>query len=134
MIEKNGTWSLVDKPFDKKTIGVKWVFKVKLNTHGPINKYKARLVVKGYAQQFGVNFFDTFALVARLDTIRLLLALSAHQNWKVYQLDVKSAFLNDFLEEEIYVEQLEGFVKKGEDNKVLLFKKTLYGLKQAPRA
>ena len=134
MIEKNGTWSLVDKPFDKKIIGVKWVFKVKQNADGSINKYKARLVVKGYAQQFGVDFFDTFAPVARLDTIRLLLALSAHQNWKVYQLDVKSAFLNGFLEEEIYVEQPEGFVAKGEENKALLLKKALYGLKQAPRA
>jgi len=134
MIEKNGTWSLVDKPFDKKTIGVKWVFKVKLNANGSINKYKARLVVKGYAQQFGVDFFDTFAPVARLDTIRLLLALSAHQNWKVYQLDVKSAFLNGLLEVEIYVEEPKRFVKMGEDNKVLLLKKALYGLKQAPRA
>jgi len=77
-------------------------------------------VVKGYAQQFEVDFFDTFAPMARLDTIRLLLALSAHQNWKVYKLDVKSAFFNGFLKEEIYVEQPEGFVKKGEENKVLL--------------
>jgi len=84
MIEKNEAWSLIDKPFDKKTIGVKWVFKIKLNVDGSINKYKARLVIKGYAQQFGIDFFDTFVPVARLDTIRLLLALLAHQNWKVY--------------------------------------------------
>jgi len=134
MIEKNETWSLVNRPFDKKIIGVKWVFKIELNVDGSINKYKARLVVKGYAQQYGIDFFDTFAPVARLDTIRLLLALSAHQNWKVYQLDVKSAFLNGFLEEEIYVEQPEGFVKLGAEDKVFKLKKALYGLKQAPKA
>ena len=131
MIEKNETWSLVDRPFDKKTIGVKWVFKIKLNADGSINKYKVRLVVKGYVEQFGTDFF---APVARLDTIRLLVALSVHQNWKVYQLDVKSAFLNGFLEEEIYVEQPEGFVKLGANDKVFKLKKALYGLKQAPKA
>jgi len=90
-------------------------------------------MVKGYAQQFGVDFFDTFAPVARLDTIRMLLALSANKNWKLYQLDIKSAFLNGFLEEEIYVEQPEGFVAKGGEDKVLRLKNDLYGLKQTPR-
>ena len=92
------------------------------------------LVVKGYAQVFGVDYFDTFAPVARLDTIRMLLAITTQKQWKIYQFDVKSAFLNGFLKEEIYVEQLEGFAAKGDEDKVYLLKKALFGLKQAPRA
>ena len=134
MIEKNKTWELIDRPQNKKVIGVKWVYRTKLNVDGSINKHKARLVVKGYAQVFGVDYSDTFAPITRLDTIRLLLAIAAQMNWRVYQLDVKSAFLNGILKEEIYVEQPEGFVKKGEEAKVFLLKKALYGLKQAPRA
>lgn len=134
MIEKNRTWELVDRPQDRKVIGVKWVYRTKLNADGSINKHKARLVVKGYAQIFGVDYSDTFAPVARLDTIRILLAVAAQMNWKVYQLDVKSAFLNGVLHEEIYVEQPEGFVKNEEKDKVYLLKKAIYGLKQAPRA
>nr|KYP52897.1 Retrovirus-related Pol polyprotein from transposon TNT 1-94 [Cajanus cajan] len=134
MIEKNQTWILVEKPQGRKVIGVKWVYRTKLNADGSINKHKARLVVKGYAQIFGVDYSDTFAPVARLETIRLLLAIAAQKNWKVYQLDVKSAFLNGFLQEEIYVEQPQGFVKEGEEDKVYLLKKALYGLKQAPRS
>jgi len=134
MIEKNQTWKLVERPQNRKVIGVKWVFRTKLNADGTINKHKARLVVKGYAQVFGVDFSETFAPVARLDTIRLLLAIAAQKGWKVFQLDVKSAFLNGFLEEEIYVDQPEGFIVKGHEDKVYLLKKALYGLKQAPRA
>ena len=113
MIEKNDTWVLMDKPLHKKVIGVKWVYRTKQNADSSINKYKARLVVKGYAQVFGVDFLETFAPVARLDTIRLLLALYAQKNWKVYQLDVKFAFLNGYLQEEIYIEQTRGFEVKG---------------------
>ncbi|CAL5331407.1 unnamed protein product [Camellia sinensis] len=134
MIEKNHTWELMEKPQNRKIIGVKWVFRTKLNADGSVNKYKARLVVKGYAQIYGVDFSETFAPVARLDTIRLLLAIAAQKDWKIYQLDVKSAFLNGFLQEEIYVEQPEGFVMQGHEDKVYLLKKALYGLKQAPRA
>ena len=105
-----------------------------MNADSSINKFKARLVVKGYAQEYGVDYSDTFAPVARMDTIRLLLAVAAHKNWKVFQLDVKSAFLNGVLQEEIYVEQPAGFVVQGKADKVYLLKKALYGLKQAPRA
>ncbi|RVW37574.1 Retrovirus-related Pol polyprotein from transposon RE1 [Vitis vinifera] len=134
MIEKNDTWELVDRPQHRKVIGVKWVYRTKLNADGSVNKYKARLVVKGYSQVFGVDFSETFAPVARLDTIRMLLALTAQKGWKTYQLDVKSAFLNGYLQKEIYVEQPEGFQVKGQEEKVYLLKKALYGLKQAPRA
>ena len=87
----------MNKPQHKKPINVKWVYRTKLNVDGSINKYKAKLIVKGYAQVFGVDFSETFALVARLDTIRMLLALAAQKGWKVYQLHVKSTFLNGYL-------------------------------------
>ena len=88
------------------------MFRKKENVDGSINKYKARLVVKGYAQVFGVDYFDTFAPITRLDTFRMLLAIATQKQWKIYQLDVKSAFLNGFLKEEIYVEQPEGLQKE----------------------
>ncbi|CAL9015740.1 unnamed protein product, partial [Prunus brigantina] len=134
MIEKNETWELVDRPSDKPVIGVKWVYKTKLNLDGSIQKHKARLVVKGYAQKPGIDFNETFAHVARLDTIRTLIALAAQKGWKLYQLDVKSAFLNGVLKEEVYVDQPDGFVTTNYEDKVYKLKKALYGLKQAPRA
>ncbi|GKV25217.1 hypothetical protein SLEP1_g34687 [Rubroshorea leprosula] len=134
MFEKNATWKLVDRPTNKNVLGVKWVYKVKLNSDGSLNKCKARLVVKGYSQLAGIDFTETFAPVARFDTIRLLFAMAAQKSWLIYQLDVKLAFLNGKLKEEIYVEQPDGYVKKGAEHKVYLLKKALYGLKQAPRA
>ena len=105
MIDKNETWQLVERPKNHKVIEVKWVFKTKLNPDGLICKHKARLVVKGYAQQYGVDYQETFAHVARYDTIRLLFVLVAQNSWHIHKLDVKSAFLNGFVDEEIYVEQ-----------------------------
>ncbi|KAM1461179.1 hypothetical protein ACFX11_045561 [Malus domestica] len=134
MIEKNNTWELVDRPFDKPIIGVKWVYKTKLNLDGSVQKNKARLVAKGYSQKPGIDYNETFAPVARLDTIRTLIALAAQKEWNLYQLDVKSAFLNGTLKEEVYVEQPQGFVKESEETKVYKLNKALYGLKQAPRA
>lgn len=133
-IEKNQTWELTTLPEGFKAIGVKWVYKTKLNEDGKVEKYKARLVVKGYAQSYGVDYTEVFAPVARLDTIRTILALAAQSNWEVFQLDVKSAFLHGELEEDVYVKQPEGYIKKGEEEKVYKLKKALYGLKQAPRA
>ncbi|BBH04777.1 BURP domain-containing protein, partial [Prunus dulcis] len=134
MIEKNATWELVDRPTEKPVIGVKWVFKTKLNLDGSVQKNKARLVAKGYSQKPGIDYNETFAPVARLDTIRTLIALAAQKSWKLFQLDVKSAFLNGILEEEVYIDQPEGFVVKGSESKVYKLYKALYGLKQAPRA
>ena len=99
MINKNETWQLVERPKNHKVIGVKWVFKTKLNPDGLICKHKARLVVKGYAQQYGVDYQETFAHVARYDTIRLLFVLVAQNSWHIHKLDVKSAFLNGFVDE-----------------------------------
>ncbi|CAM8965989.1 unnamed protein product [Rhodiola kirilowii] len=133
-IEKNKTWELVNLPANARSIGVKWVFKTKLNEDGKIDKCKARLVVKGYSQKKGVDYTEVFAPVARWDTIRIMLAIAAQSGWKVFQLDVKSAFLYGELKEVVYVDQPEGYVKVGEENKVYRLKKALYGLKQAPRA
>ncbi|KAK4394488.1 Retrovirus-related Pol polyprotein from transposon RE2 [Sesamum angolense] len=134
MIEKNNTWELADRPKDKEVIGVKWIYKTKLNADGSIQKHKTRLVAKGYSQLPGIDYTETFAPVARLDTIRALIAIAANKKWKIYQMDVKSAFLNGYIDEEIYVEQPQGFIAKGSEEKVLRLKKALYGLKQAPRA
>ena len=105
VIEKNGTWQLVEKLKDKEIIGVKWIYRVKYHSNGRVQRLKARLVAKGYSQQSGVDFHETFAPVARLDTIRTIIPVATQKGWLLYQLDIKSTFLNGKLEEEIYVEQ-----------------------------
>ncbi|KAJ3692026.1 hypothetical protein LUZ60_012376 [Juncus effusus] len=133
-IERNQTWELVELPKGSQPIGVKWVYKKKMNAQGEIQRYKARLVAKGYRQKAGINYDEVFAPVARMETIRLLIAQAAQFKWQIFQMDVKSAFLNGVLEEEVYVEQPPRYMKIGEEKKVLKLKKALYGLKQAPRA
>ena len=133
-IENNNTWELTNLPAGAKTIGLKWIFKTKLNENGEVEKYKARLVAKGYSQQYGVDYTEVFAPVARWDTIRMVIALAAQKGWNVYQLDVKSAFLHGELNEEVFVDQPQGYVKKGDELKVYKLRRALYGLKQAPRA
>ncbi|GKC46008.1 retrovirus-related pol polyprotein from transposon TNT 1-94 [Tanacetum coccineum] len=114
-------------------ITLKWIYKVKLELGG-ILKNKARLVARGYRQEEGIDFEESFALVARLEAIRIFLVFAAHMNMVVYQMDVKTAFLNGNLREEVYVSQPNGFVDKDKPNHVYKLKKALYGLKQAPRA
>ena len=133
-IEKNHTWHLVDLPAGVKAIGLKWVFKVKRNPDGSVNKYKARLVAKGYVQRHGIDYDEVFAPVARIETIRLIIALAASHGWEIHHLDVKTAFLHGDLKEEVYVKQPEGFKVQGSEEKVYKLSKALYGLKQAPRA
>ncbi|WVZ61109.1 hypothetical protein U9M48_011031 [Paspalum notatum var. saurae] len=133
-IEQNKTWSLVDLPAGQRAIGLKWVFKLKRDEHGNISKFKARLVAKGYVQRQGVDYEEVFAPVARMKSVRILLAVAAHRGWAVHHMDVKSAFLNGELAEEVYVVQPPGFVAAGHERKVLKLHKALYGLKQAPRA
>lgn len=133
-IKKYGTWELVYAPDGVKVIEVKWVYRTKLNENGDVDKCKARLVAKGYAQEKGVDYNEVFAQVARWDTIRMVIALAARNGWKLFQLDVKSAFLHGELQEDVYVSQPPGYVVTGEEDKVYKLKKALYGLKQAPRA
>lgn len=133
-IQRNQTWELTDLPPGKKTVGLKWVFKSKYHSDGSLHKHKARLVAKGYSQKQGVDFEDTFSPVARLETVRTFLALAAQLKWPIFQLDLKSAFLNGDLQEEVFVDQPEGFIVAGSEDKVYRLKKALYGLRQAPRA
>ncbi|GKF60926.1 retrovirus-related pol polyprotein from transposon TNT 1-94, partial [Tanacetum coccineum] len=114
-------------------ITLKWVYKVKVDELGGILKKKARLVARGYRQEEGINFEESFALVVRLEAMRIFLAFSAHMNIVVYQVDVKTAFLNGNMREEVYVSQPDRFVDKDNPNHVYKQKKALYGLKQAPR-
>ena len=127
-------WELVPRPKGVNVIGTKWIFKNKSDEHGIIIRSKSRLVAQGYTQVEGIDFDETFASVARLESIRILLAIASHLNFKLYQMDVKSAFLNGMLQEEVYVEQLKGFVDPHKPDDVYKLKRALYGLKQAPRA
>ena len=132
--EKNNVWKLVPPPEDKNIIETKWVFRNKMDEAGVVVRNKARLVAKGYSQQEGIDYDETFAPVARLEAIRIFLAFAAHSNFKVYQMDVKSAFLNGELAEEVYVTQPPGFESDEFPHFVYRLLKALYGLKQAPRA
>ena len=133
-IQTNKTWELTALPASHRDIGLKWVFKVKRDPDGKIIKHKAQLVAKGYAQREGVDFEEVYAPVARIETVRLLIALAAQKGWQVHHMDVKSAFLNGDLSEEVYVQQPPRFVVKNGSGKVIKLKKALYGLRQAPRA
>ena len=132
-ILQNHTWELVNLPPGCKPLGSKWIFKRKLKADGSVDKYKARLVIKGYRQKEGLDYFDTYSPVTRINSIRMVLAIAALRNLEVHQMDVKTAFLNGDLNEEIYMEQPEGFVAPGQEKKVCKLVKSLYGLKQAPK-
>ncbi|MCO5609434.1 hypothetical protein L7F22_063660 [Adiantum nelumboides] len=131
---KNDTWKLVDLPQGKKTIGSKWVYKVKLNVNGSIDKHKARLVAKGFAQHYGEDYDETFAPVAKMTMVRLTIALATFFGWILTQMDVNNAFLNGNLEEEVYMHQPQGYVDYNHAHKVCQLRKALYGLKQTSRA
>nr|GEW31305.1 retrovirus-related Pol polyprotein from transposon TNT 1-94 [Tanacetum cinerariifolium] len=132
--ERLEVWELVPRPDQVMVITLKWIYKVKLDELGGILKNKARLVARGYCQEEGIDFEESFAPVARLKAIRIFLAYATHKNMVVYQMDVKTAFLNGNLREDVYVSQLDGFVDPNNPNHVYKLKKVLYGLKQAPRA
>ncbi|KAJ9538735.1 hypothetical protein OSB04_031468 [Centaurea solstitialis] len=131
---RNNVWLLVPRPRKRTIIGSKWIFRNKLDEIGTIIRNKARLVAQGYRQEKGIDYDETFAPVARLEAIRLFLAFAAHMNFKVYQMDIKNAFLNGKINEEVYVAQPPGFVDPKFPDHVYKLNKALYGLKQAPRA
>ncbi|KAI3672576.1 hypothetical protein L6452_38667 [Arctium lappa] len=127
-------WRLVPKLKGKTIIGTKWVFKIKKDEDDTVIRNKARLVAKGYRQEEGIDYDETYASVARLEAIRMFLAYAAHKNFTVFQMVVKTTFLNGIMKEEVYVSQPEGFVNQEKPNHVYILDKALYGLKQAPRA
>ena len=132
--ERNGVWNLVPRPEHQTVIGTKWIFKNKLNEEGKIIRNKARLVAQGYVQEEGIDYEETYAPVARLDAIRLLFSFACANEFRLFQMDVKSAFLNGIIKEEVYVEQPPGFDDDKHPDWVFKLNKALYGLKQAPRA
>ena len=132
--ERNEVWEFIPRDDSHQVIGTKWVFKNKLDEDGNITKNKARLVAKGYIQEEGINYNETYAPVARLEVIQLLLAYASLMKFKLYQMDVKSAFLNGFIKEDVYVEQPPDFEDYKFPNYIYKLKKALYGLKQAPRS
>ncbi|KAK8919208.1 hypothetical protein KSP39_PZI021074 [Platanthera zijinensis] len=133
-LHKNNTWKLVDLPPGKRTVGSRWVFTIKQNQDGIVERYKARLVAQGYTQAQGIDYQDTFAPVAKMNTIRILFSCAASRRWDLLQFDIKNAFLNGDLEEEVYMDIPPGLVIKGSERKVCRVLKALYGLKQSPRA
>ena len=132
-MDQNQVWDLVELPKGCKRVGCKWVFKTKRDSIGNIERYKARLVAKGFTQKDGIDYKETFSPVSKKDSLRIIMALVAHYDLELHQMDVKTAFLNGNLEEEIYMDQPEGFSVKGKEHMVCKLKKSIYGLKQASR-
>jgi hypothetical protein len=132
-VEKNRTWELADLPRGHHAITLKGVFKLKRDEVDAIIKHKARLMARGFLQQEGIDFDDAFAPTARMESVRLLLALATQEGWRVHYMDVKSAFLNGDLKDEFYVHQPPGFAIPDKEGKMLRMCKVLYDLRQAPR-
>ena len=130
----NDAWTLVPRPKGVNIIGIKWIFHNKIDEEGNVIRNKARLVAQGYTQVEGVDFDETLVPIARIESIRVLLAFACHLKFKLYEMDMKSAFLNGFLEEEVSVAQPKGFIDPHFPDHVLYLKKTFYGLKQASKA
>ncbi|KAA0025415.1 Retrovirus-related Pol polyprotein from transposon TNT 1-94 [Cucumis melo var. makuwa] len=130
-LEKTHTWDYVDLPSGKRPIDCKWIYKIKTHSGGTIERYKARLVVKGYSQEYGIDYEETFAPVARMTSVRSLLVVAAAKQWPLLQMYVKNVFLNGTLSEEVYMKPPPG---TSPPHKVCLLRRSLYGLKQAPRA
>ena len=133
-IMRNEVWEVVSRPEGKSVVTSRWIYKVKYVADGSIEKHKAHFVARGFSQVEGIDYDETFAPVARYTSIRTVMAIVAEMGWRIHQMDVKTAFLNDILEEEVYIEQSHGFELYGRESHVCCLRKALYGLKQAPRA
>ena len=125
---------LVKAPNNIKPVGCKWVYKRKRGIDGNVKTFKVRLEAKGYTKKEGIDYEETFSLVAMLKSIRILLSIATHYDYEIWKMDVKTAFLNGNLEEEIYMMQLEGFIAKDQEHMVCKLKRSFYGLKQASRS
>jgi len=130
----NNTWTLVPLPVGRKPISYKWMFKIKQGANGEMERYKARLVARGFTQTYEVDYNETFAPIVKFTSICCILALAALEDMEIHQMDVKITFFNGKLKEEIYMEQPQGFVHQGGEHLVCKLQKSLYGLKQFPRA
>jgi hypothetical protein len=133
-IMKNEVWEIVPRPKEKSVVTSKWVYKIKHAADGRVDKYKARFVARGFSQKEGEDYDETFSTVARYTSIRAIISFAASMGWNLHQMDVKTTFLNGAIEEEVYIEQPQGFEVHPRDTHVCRLKKALYGLKQAPRA
>ena len=131
-LSKNYTWDLVTLLLGKSVVGCKWIYKIKTRFDGSIERYKACLVAKGFTQEYGIDYEETFAPVARISSVRALLAITVASKWDLFLMDVKNAFLNGNLTKEVYMQPPPGL--SVESNKVCHFRRALYGLKQAPQA
>ena len=131
-IMRNEVWEVVPRPEGKSVVTSRWIYKVKYAADGSIEKNKDRFVAKGFSQVEGIDYDERFAPVARYASIRTVMAIVAEMGWKIHQMDVKTAFLNGILEEEVYIKQPQGFEVYGRDSHVCRLRKALYGLKQAP--
>jgi hypothetical protein len=130
----NQVWDLVELPSHCKTVGNKWVFKKKTDMDGNLHTFKARLVAKGFTQTHGIDYDETFSPVVMIKSIRILFAIAAYYDYEIWQMDVKTAFLNGHLQEDVYMVQPEGFVDPKNSDKVCKLKRSIYGLKQASRS
>jgi Reverse transcriptase (RNA-dependent DNA polymerase) len=130
---KNDTWDMVPRLLEKNTMGCKWVYSIKHTLEGKVDRFMARLVAKGYTQIYEVDYEETFALVAKMNTVRTLISCAVNSGWDLYQLDVKNVFLHGDLKVEVYMEIPPGFQNEQLKGKVCRLKRSLYGLKQSPR-